>query len=212
MRTPAKLFTFAVLLASVLGVYRVVGWAKGKAADETTIAVAVAPEPPHPPSVPLPPTEVPDAAMAPPAVQVSASNAATAPGELRIFTSNQAAYLSLINDNVTAGLSDSLRQSVLGEVNKEMSKEDKSKLGKAIVNMVSSSLENVLSKKIEIPVSEIESVELRDNTIVFAYKRGEAPNFIKFEDMKGDKGRPFLSQFAPGDAEKFVAAVRKRLK
>ena len=132
-----------------------------------------------------------------------------APGEVRILTKNGAAFLALRDDDVVAGLSDSLREVVAVEMKKEMSKHE-SGIGGMIQSAVRSGVEKLLDKEISVPVSEIETIDYRGRRIVIAYKEGKSKRMISFDHIKNND-QSLLEQFSEEDARRLVEAVRVKI-
>lgn len=131
------------------------------------------------------------------------------PGEVRILTKNGAAFLALRDDDVVAGLSDSLREVVAVEMKKEMSKHE-SGIGGMIQSAVRSGVEKLLDKEISVPVSEIETIDYRGRRIVIAYKEGKSKRMISFDHIKNND-QSLLEQFSEEDARRLVEAVRVKI-
>jgi hypothetical protein len=217
MRLPAKLLVFAATLTVGLAIYKGVS-RSGDDHDRKwkKIARVDAPHPadaPHPPDAPHP-AAAPHPAEAPePATAVAAMPADVAIGpdeQIRILTTNRAAFLSLRDDHLVAGLSDSIRQLVSIEMKKKT--ETRAGVGAMIENAVRSGVEKLLEKEIAVPVSEIRDIDYRGNRIVIRYRHGEPPGVINLESIKSDGNRTLLQQFSEADARRLVEAVRVRIR
>ncbi|MCC6316861.1 MAG: hypothetical protein IT361_04140 [Gemmatimonadaceae bacterium] len=202
MRFITKLFVFAVVLTGVLGVYKIGQAFRGDRHERVIVSEAPeapeAPEPPEPPEVPL----------APSTPVTSVSLARDDAHQVRIFTNNRAAFLSLRDNNLVAGLSDSLREHVDSAMKRGMENESHGNVGAMIEDVVRSSVNKLMQKEIVVPVSEIRDIEYRDKRIVVRYKHGDGPGLIKLEQLKGDNDRTLLEQFNEADARRLVAAVK----
>jgi hypothetical protein len=130
--------------------------------------------------------------------------------QVRILTTNRAAFLSLRDDRLVAGLSDSIRRRVSAEMKHEMGRSDG--VGRIVENAVRSGVEKLLDKEISVPVEDIEDIDYRQNRIVIVYKKGEPSGLINFETLKGDGDRTILEQFNEADARKLVEAVKVRIR
>ena len=135
---------------------------------------------------------------------------------ITITTRSGALRLHLRHDSVLASFSDSLRRRVHKDVDSSMSAErvgDHSGIGGAIEGMVKSTvnatLTEVFDKARGFPVSDLKDVRLDDGSIDFDYRHRRRA--LKFESIS-ESGRPFLSQFHPADAARFVGAVRARIR
>lgn len=236
MRFPTKLFVFAAALTGVLTVYKIGQAFRGDDHQRVVVRHVEAPEAPEAPEPPEPaePAEPAEPVIAGTAVDVdkvtaralaaadaavsaamaSSEAAGTAHGktQIRILTTNRAAFLSLREDNLVAGLSDSLRQVVAIEMKKEMGKEHSGRVGQAIEEAVRNGVSKMMQKEITVPLSEIRDIDYKNNRIVIAYKHGKAPGMINLETIKSDGDRTLLQQFNEADARKFVAVVRSKIK
>jgi hypothetical protein len=201
MRLTTKLTAFAVGLTAVLAAAKATGNLPRKDVDRDerherrkVVHVAELPVPPMPPA----PGEPEMAVVVGPSEQV------------RILTTNRAAFLSLRDDRLVAGLSDSIRRRVSAEMKHEMGRSDG--VGRIVENAVRSGVEKLLDKEISVPVEDIEDIDYRQNRIVIVYKKGEPSGLINFETLKGDGDRTILEQFNEADARKLVEAVKVRIR
>lgn len=218
-----KLFVFAAGLVAIMGVWRVGKLFTGD--RDHAVEMAEAPERPEAPPRPELP-ERPEVVGAEAAqVVVTDANPDVAQttrvilmsplekGEVRIMTVNGAGFLSLRNDDLVAGFSDSLVQAAKQEMAKEMqSGSDGGKLGEFIKDAVQSGVSKVLSHRVSVPVSEIRDIEYRRNRIVIDYKRDRKKELIDFEGLKTEGDTPFLASFNEEESKRLVQAVRARIK
>ncbi len=229
MKFVTKLFVFAVGLTAIMGVWRV-GKFFSNDHDEAHVEVAERPEAPEPPEAPeAPEAPEPMEALAPlavetpvvadvpgPASDVQVRTIVMTPlkkGEVRILTRNGAGFLSLQNDDLIAGFSDSLVQSAKMEMQREMNSEgDAGKLGELIKSAVQSGVGKVLNHRITMPVSEIRSIDYKGERIVIAYKREHKKALLDFEGLKMENETPFLASFKENEARRLVEAVRVRIR
>lgn len=127
-----------------------------------------------------------------------------------ITTTDGAMRLALLSDRVSLGLSDSLLASVRHTIDSSSSKKDGGLVGD-FARGITSKVSSMLGKRVERPLSEIEDVRYEGGAIVFTFSGGKP--FVGFDNIKSgkDNGKPVLQQFAPADAERFVAATRAAL-
>lgn len=133
-------------------------------------------------------------------------------GEVSITTKGGALVMGLRHDSVLVAFSDSIRESVRDEINKvDKSKEAKDGLGSMIEGIVKKSvaagLGEVFDKARGFPVSDLKDVRYEAGSIVFDFNKRPTFSFIELKE----NNEPFLSHFAPADAERFVSAVRVKL-
>ena len=135
-----------------------------------------------------------------------------------MMTSTGAMLMRLRHDSVLVGFSDSLRRSVKHDVDtsfkKDASDEESSALGRvvksAVQATVQTTLNEVFDKERGFPVADLKDARYEDGKIVFQYRTKEATPTIRPDKISND-GKPFLSQFHPADAARFVGAVRARM-
>ena len=200
MRLTTRLFVFAVGLTAVLGVAKATGNLRQKHERnrrETVVHVAAVPAIP-----PIPP------------IPASPAGPALAGGheQIRILTKKGTAFMSLRDDYLVAGLSDSIRQLAAAEMKKDLAKETAPGIGRMVKEAVRSGVEKLLDKEIVVPVTEIRDIDYKQNRIVIVYKKGDAPGFINFETIKSDHDQTLLEQFNEADARRLVEAVRARIR
>jgi hypothetical protein len=135
----------------------------------------------------------------------NASAATSSAGDVRIQTTSGQLDLALTGDSISAGLApdalDKARQAT------DSASVSGSGLGPSIERMVKSTVRSAVASRVRFPVSAVKDVRYRDGAIEFEWN--ERPTRL-FEQTKVD-GKPFLESFAPGDAERFVQAVRARI-
>jgi hypothetical protein len=142
-----------------------------------------------------------DARPSPPPV-VSGGSAA----DVRIQTTSAQLDLALTGDTISAGLAgDALAKArqatdTLGV--------HATGLGGSIERMVKSTVQSAVTHRVTFPVSDVRDVRYEDGEIRFDWNR--KPTNL-FEQTKVN-GRPFLASFRPDDAERFVQAVRAKLR
>jgi hypothetical protein len=204
----ARLVFFAVALTAVLGVYRVVGRDRehGPAArvelhERVMVQGAEAPMDPLPPEPAIAVVEAPLPDLPP-----------LGKGEVRILTTNRAAFMALRNDQIVAGLSDSLRAHIQSEMRRELRKENPTGVAASIGNAVVGGVSKLIEKEIRIPVHEIRDISYDRNRIVIVYRDGKPSSVMNLETIKSEGDRTLLEQFSEKDARRFVEAVKVRIK
>lgn len=114
--------------------------------------------------------------------------------------------LSVAHDSVSMGFSPATLEKIRRDT-------DTASAGKGIAGMiertVKSGVQSMLSKRIMVPLADVDSVRYEDGAIHFVYR--DRPNGMKLEDVKVDD-RPVLESFSEPDARLFVSAVRARLR
>lgn len=135
----------------------------------------------------------------------SSAGARSPARDVTITTTDSAVTLSLAGDTIAMGLS----QKVLAEARRDMAKDsatgDSAGFGANIERMVKSTVSSALGTRIAYPLEDIDDVRYENGTIEFDYRHRN--RVLAFENVKADK-RSALSDFAPADAQRFVAAVR----
>lgn len=129
-----------------------------------------------------------------------------------ITTTDGSVRLSLLRDRVSMGLSDSVLAKVRKDLDSSASKRPATGIAGSFAHMVTSTVSNAIGRRVERPLSEIDDVRYENGAIVFTFRGGKP--FIGFDNVKsGSTGdsKPVLQQFAPADAERFVAATRTAL-
>lgn len=134
------------------------------------------------------------------------------PGEIRILTTNRAAFMSLRDDRLVAGMSDSLLRHIRGEMDRELAQSDANGVGAAIGKAVVGKVSKLLGSEIEVPVRDIRDIRYERNRIVIAYRNGKPDGILNLETIKTDDDRTLLEQFSEDDARRLVAAVKARLR
>ena len=216
MRFATKLGVFAAVLVVGSSVYKITEkFGEGDRDHDFAAAFAGPHDAPEIPNVPDSPDN-----QRPPEPPETPRGAVTSPftvrvghpDEVRIFTHNSAAFLALRHDHLVAGLSDSIREMVSQEMRKDMSRNRSTGVGDFIEKAVRSSVEKLLEKEIEVPVSEIRDIEYQRNRIVIEYRNGEPSGMINLETLKSEGDKSLLEQFSEADARRLVAAVKGRIR
>lgn len=217
MNFVTRLFVFAIAMTVGVGGYKLVRFVAGPREKVTVVHIERGtPDVPAPPAPPEAPGAV---ALVAPAAGVAVRGTGVSVGtddrawDVRIATTNGAAFMGLRDDQLIAGLSDSIRALAVSEMHKEMTKEpSNSGFGRAIEKAVASGVEGILGKQIEVPLADIRSIDYRHNRIEIRYKRGAPSGILNLETVKGDGNRTILEQFSESDARRLVDAVQARLK
>ena len=127
-------------------------------------------------------------------------------GDVRIQTTSGELDMALVGDTISAGLA----PDALAKVRRETDTAQLSNtgIGGSIERMVKSTVQSAVSNRVAFPVAAVKDVRYRDGAIEFEWN--ERPTRL-FEQTKVN-GKPFLASFAPQDAERFVDAVRARIR
>jgi hypothetical protein len=126
--------------------------------------------------------------------------------DVRIQTTTAQLDLALTGDTISAGLAgDALAKArqatdTLGV--------HATGLGGSIERMVKSTVQSAVTHRVTFPVSDVRDVRYEDGEIRFEWNRKPTSLF----DQTKINGKPFLASFRPDDAERFVQAVRARLR
>ena len=136
----------------------------------------------------------------------SLSQAGAPAGDVRIQTTSGELDMALIGDTISAGLTPDALAKVRRET--DTAHVSSSGIGGSIERMVKSTVQSAVSNRVAFPVSAVKDVRYRDGAIEFEWN--ERPTRL-FEQTKVN-GKPFLASFAPQDAERFVEAVRARIR
>jgi hypothetical protein len=127
------------------------------------------------------------------------------PDSLGITNKSGAVLLSVAHDSVSMGFSPATLEKIRRETDTAGAGTG---FGGMIERTVKSSVQSMLSKRVMVPVADIESARYEDGAIRFTYRT--RPNGMKLEDVKIDK-EPVLESFSEDDARRFVKAVDARL-
>ena len=135
----------------------------------------------------------------------SAGQTAASGDSVGITNKTGAVLLSVAGDSVSMGFSPATLAKIRSETDTARAG---SGLGGMIERTVKSGVQSMLSKRVTVPVADIESVRYEGGEIRFAYRT--RPRGMKLEDIKVDK-EPVLASFSEADAQRFVEAVEARL-
>ena len=127
-------------------------------------------------------------------------------GDVRIQTTSGELDMAMVGDTISAGLAPDALAKVRRET--DTARVSSSGIGGSIERMVKSTVQSAVSSRVAFPVSAVKDVRYRDGAIEFEWN--ERPTRL-FEQTKVN-GKPFLASFAPQDAERFVDAVRARIR
>ena len=136
----------------------------------------------------------------------SGTSASAAAGDVRIQTTTDELDLALTGDTISAGLASSALAKTRQAT--DTAKVSATGLGGSIERMVKSSVQQGLSKRVAFPVSAVKDVRYEDGRIQFEWN--DRPTRL-FDQTKVN-GKPFLESFRPDDAQRFVDAVRARIR
>ncbi|MBL8981145.1 MAG: hypothetical protein JNL26_03120 [Gemmatimonadetes bacterium] len=204
----SRLVLFALGLTVILGAYRIVEKVR-RPSDHVVVDVDVA-EAPEPPAA----AEAPAVAEMPSVVEAPAvADVALPPlrrGEVRILTTNHSAFMALRDDQLVAGLTDSIRAHVRAEMRRELDKSKAGGVGAAIGKVVAEGVNKLLEGEIQVPVSDVRDISYDGRRIVIRYRN--EPKGLNFESIKSEGDRTILEQFSEEDARRFVRAVQVRVK
>lgn len=114
--------------------------------------------------------------------------------------------LGLVQDTVYMGLTDS----VLAVARKDMARdteETKSAFAGTLERFVKKRVSSALQTRLKYPLADLDSATYADGTIKFAYRNRRR---MAFEDVS-QSGHKALQNFAPADAQKFVATLNSAI-
>ena len=131
---------------------------------------------------------------------------ATSAADVRIETIGAELDLALIGDSISAGLAPRALAKARRET--DTAGVHATGLGGSIERFVKSTVQNAVSTRVSFPVSAVKDVRYQDGAIRFDWK--ERPTRL-FDQTKVN-GKPFLESFRPDDAQRFVDAVRAKLR
>lgn len=123
--------------------------------------------------------------------------------DFAITTTNHMASLMLVDGKVAMQLTDRALRDINRDMEQEAREEDEGFLARTIANAVRSSVGSMLRRSIEVPVSEIESVEYRRGRLVFTTEDGDEI----FENVEVND-TDLMEAFSPSDAQAFVREFR----
>jgi hypothetical protein len=128
------------------------------------------------------------------------------PDDIRIQTTNAELDLALAGDTISAGLTPRALAKVRQET--DTSTVHATGMGGSIERLVKSSVQSAVSSRVRFPVSAVKDVRYENGAIRFEWN--ERPTRLLDQTKVNDK--PFLESFRPEDAQRFVDAVRARIR
>jgi hypothetical protein len=131
-----------------------------------------------------------------------------AAGDMRIYSADSAVDLVLSGDNVLAGLSPKTVEKVKAEMAKSRDG-DTSGFAGSISRVVKSSVAGAIGTHAVFPINEMRDIRYEDGRIVFDSKDGKQHDLFGNTKVDGNK---VSNTFRPDDAQKFVEAVRAKIK
>jgi hypothetical protein len=141
----------------------------------------------------------------PPSVETLAA------GDVQIFSVDTTVDLLLKGDRIYGGLSPKIVEKVRGEMAKEGSG-DTSGLGGAIAAMVKAQVAEKIATRVVYDLRDVRDIEYREPALVLKWKRGGEERLFGSVKIDDDGRRGESNRFRADDAERFVAAVRQRLR
>ena len=133
---------------------------------------------------------------------------ALAVGDLRIYNRDSTVNLILQGDRVLAGLSDKTVEKVRRELEASTA-DDTAGLGGSIAQIVKKTVSSSIGTHVVYPVRDMRDIEYRDGHIVITRRDGSSSQL--FGSVKTD-GESAGKTFPPEDAQRFVEAVRARIR
>jgi hypothetical protein len=127
-------------------------------------------------------------------------------GDVRIETTKGELDLALVGDTISAGLAP--RALAKARESTDTSRVHATGLGGSIERLVKSSVQQAVGTRVAFPVSAVKDVRYENGRIEFEWR--ERPTRLLEQAKVDDK--PFLESFRPEDAERFVAAVRAKIR
>jgi hypothetical protein len=129
------------------------------------------------------------------------------PGDLQIYNSDSTVDLILKGNQVLAGLSPKMVAKIRDKMNTP-SERDTSGLGGMIAQTVKSTVASAMATHAVFRLSDIRDMKYDDGTMVIEKRDGSETRL--FEHVKVDKDE--TKGFREEDAQRFIAAVRARLR
>lgn len=122
---------------------------------------------------------------------------------LTIISRDNAVELSLTSDRVHMTLAESALQEFRNDVRADPDAQAAGLIGR-FVRFVTGAADKLLSSGIEYAIADIESVTVRNGTLVFVYGRRSYPSFDAVSIVLDGVNTPALAAFAPADAQTFA--------
>ncbi|CAN5290493.1 hypothetical protein BH09GEM1_BH09GEM1_02930 [soil metagenome] len=125
-------------------------------------------------------------------------------GDVRITSTDDGVDLAMIGDTISGGLSSLALAKVRRET--DTNAVAGTGFGASIEKMVKGSVQSALRTRISVPLGSVKDVHYDGQRLVFEWN-GKAPT--NFGDAKVNN-KDVMASFSPGDAQRFVDAVRAR--
>jgi hypothetical protein len=126
--------------------------------------------------------------------------------DVRIQTTRGELDLALVGDTISAGLAPAALAKARQAT--DTAHVNATGLGGSIERLVKSSVQQAVGTRVAFPVSVVKDVRYENGRIEFEWH--ERPTRLLEQTKIDDK--PFLESFRPEDAERFVAAVRAKIR
>jgi hypothetical protein len=130
----------------------------------------------------------------------------TSASDVSIQTTTGELDLALVGDTISAGLAP--RALAKARQATDTARVSSTGLGGSIERLVKSTVQQAVGTRVAFPVSAVKDVRYENGRIEFEWN--ERPTRLLDQTKVNDK--PFLESFRPEDAERFVAAVRARIR
>lgn len=140
--------------------------------------------------------------------EVPSAPGTLAAGDVRIYNTDSSVDVSLVGNSIYAGLSPKTVERVKTEMNEKMS-DDTSGFAGSIKSIVKSSVAGAIGTHAVFPLSNIRDIRYDNEQIVVEWKDGTHHDLFGSSRVNGVKES---KTFRPEDAQRFVDAVRARLK
>ena len=127
-------------------------------------------------------------------------------GDIRIVSADSGVDLAMIGDAISGGLSEKTLAKVRTDTDTGAVKG--SGFAASLEKTIKSSVQSAIGTRVNVPLSAVRDVRYENGKIVFEWN-GKKPNV--FGNVKEGK-KDFLESFRPEDAQRFVDAVRARMK
>lgn len=131
-----------------------------------------------------------------------------AAGDVQIYNTDSSVDLMLVGNSIYAGLSPKMVNQVKTEMN-DKDAGDTTGLAGSIKSMVKSTVAGAIGTHAVFPLSNISDIRYDHEQIVVDWKDGGHHELFGSTRVNGEKGS---KTFRPEDAQRFVDAVRVRLK
>lgn len=133
---------------------------------------------------------------------------ALAPGDAVIFNQDSSVNLILRGDQLLAGLSPQMREKIQREIVQSTSDETTG-FGAAVANVVRTTVASAIGTHAVYSLRDIRVIEVEDGQIVLVQNNGRRVELLG--NVKSDD-QEISRTFSPEDAQRFVDAVRARMR